>query len=129
MADDIIGVDLVETTVPRLITKYENNKRYNHEYNVNLVDQADSPFTLKFVVNKHVVILSFENTQIKNKKDLEKALNDGDVNIDCDCADMKYRFSYFSMANGYGLSKEHRKPEKQILLIHLAQLVNMWRVY
>lgn len=107
-----VNMELIETTVPELISKYKGNKRFNYDYEVNLVDQATKPLTLKFNVRGHTIILQFENSEIKSKQDLSDALVKGDVDVSCNCADATYRFNYWSSVNGYGLSHEHRRPEK-----------------
>ena len=109
---ELLESDMIEQTVVDIEKDYQGQKRFNYNYDVELVDQDTNPVALKFNVHNHNVYLTFEDTNIKTKEDLLRALGSGDVNVDCDCPDNRFRFSYHQTAKGYGLSKEHRRPEK-----------------
>lgn len=111
--------ELIETNTNDIVAAYnqKGKKRVSYNYPVEIVDYDVNPLSIKFKVHGHTVYFTFENLHIKTQADLKKllsdsnVLNNSDINILCDCLDNKYRFSYWQTAKGYGIAKEHRRPE------------------
>ena len=56
--------------------------------------------------------LTIAGKQLNTTQMLQLALS-GDIELHCECADFKYRFSYLAFNNKYGFFKETRFPKKR----------------